>query len=707
LKIAPAMLHSIDEEGRLIAVSDVWLAKLGYAREEVLGRPSSDFLTPQSRKYALETVLPEFFGRGRCENVEYQMVCRDGRVIDVLLSGVLDDSSSGRGRASLAIITDVTARKAAERQLGESEARYRGLVEDQSELVSLATPDGELRFVNHAYARHYGRQPDEMIGRSLFDFIPVEGRSAVADHLRRVCGANQVLESENQVVLPNGQTRWMAWSNRALRNDAGEVVAIHSVGRDIDRRVATEQRLKESVARYRLLADNSTDMILLVRRDGRRLYASPACRSLLGYEPEEMLKISTREAIHPEDIGFLEDRRAYGEGEASTFRYRMRRKDGSYVWVESVSRTITSGGENGRQRLVVVRDIAQRVAIEQRLKESEARYRLLADNSTDMVFQLDRDLVRQYVSPASVEILGYTPQELIGAKSGEMVHPEDAERLAQVLQSLLDGRADRQSIVSRRRHRDGRWIWVDTEYRALRDARTGMPSGIIGALRDVSIRKAVEDQLAEANRRLEALATQDSLTGLANRRAFDEALSREFKRAQRDRKSIGLIMIDVDWFKAFNDHYGHPAGDECLRRISQAIRATIYRAGDLVARYGGEEFAVILPDTDEAGAATLAERIRRSVLMLSLQLGVGATRAMTISAGVASVEGNASESAPELLLQYADRALYRAKSAGRNMVVRASTISLVDAKAPRRHDRTSVRQAAADGAARPTAAEPL
>ena len=117
------------------------------------------------------------------------MVCKDGRVIDVLLSGVLDNSSTEHGRASLAVITDVTALKVAERQLAESEARYRGLVEDQSELVSLATPEGELRFVNHAYARHYERQPHEMIGKSLFDFVPKEAQAAVAEHLRRVCAS--------------------------------------------------------------------------------------------------------------------------------------------------------------------------------------------------------------------------------------------------------------------------------------------------------------------------------------------------------------------------------------------------------------------------------------------------------------------------------------------------------------------------------------
>ena len=187
MAVTPAMLHSIDEKGRLISVSDAWLAKLGYSRDEVLGRPSSDFLTVELRReHAIRDVLPDFFRLGRCDNVQYQMVRKDGGVIDVLLSAVLYSGPPGHGPMSLAVITDVTALKQTRRQLAESEARYRGLVEDQSESVSLATPEGELRYVNHAHASFYGKQPEEMVGRNLFEFVPSDNHPALADHLRRV-----------------------------------------------------------------------------------------------------------------------------------------------------------------------------------------------------------------------------------------------------------------------------------------------------------------------------------------------------------------------------------------------------------------------------------------------------------------------------------------------------------------------------------------
>jgi diguanylate cyclase (GGDEF)-like protein/PAS domain S-box-containing protein len=460
---------------------------------------------------------------------------------------------------------------------------------------------------------------------------------------------------------------WQAPEFRALADTLG----------DMAKSIALAQaNLAASERQLRLLAENSTDMILLVREDGRRLYASPACRALLGFEPEEMLQISSKDAIHPDDAATLQDRRKWREGDSPVATYRMRRKEGGYVWVESVARAVAAQAGQPLQRVVVVRDIDQRLAAERRIKESETRYRLLAEYSTDMVFQLDRDLVRRYVSPACREILGYEPEELVGAQPLAIVHPDDAERLGAICQFVLRGVTQRATIVYRIRHRDGRWIWVEAQLRTLNDPEGGAPSGtLIGALRDISQRKAAEDQLEEVNRRLEALAGQDGLTGLANRRTFDDALAREHRRAARDRTRLAMIMIDVDRFKPFNDRYGHPAGDEALRRVSRAIESTLRRPGDVAARYGGEEFAVLLPGADESAGAIIADRIRRAVLALAIEHDESPAGVVTISAGVASVAPSAFDASLATLVADADRALYRAKANGRNAIVYASALA--------------------------------
>ena len=408
MRHAPAMMHVIDEDGRMRAVSDIWLRKLGYAPHEVIGARAADFLAPASRLRArIQHERAEIFKTGYGENIDYQILRKDGTILDGLVSAVIDTSGSD-GPVMIAIIADITLQKAAERQLTESEARYRSLVEDQTELVSLANPDGTLSFVNHATANYHGRSREAMIGVSLYEFVPPAARDAVVDHIRKTFASTEVCTIENQVMMPSGQARWFAWSNRALRDADGTVTAIHSVGRDID-----------------------------------------------------------------------EQKRA-----------------------------------------------------ELRLIESEARYRVLAEHSTDMIFQLDRQLIRQYVSPACLDILGRSPEELTNAEPLAIVHPDDTENVRAIFTNMINGGPERQSLTNRLRHKDGRWITIETRVRSIIHPNTGEVLGILATLRDVTVQKQVEEKLEEANRRLEVLAAQDGLTQMYNRRSFDEMLTREIRIAR-------------------------------------------------------------------------------------------------------------------------------------------------------------------------------
>ncbi|MBX8496828.1 sensor domain-containing diguanylate cyclase [Pseudomonas cichorii] len=182
--------------------------------------------------------------------------------------------------------------------------------------------------------------------------------------------------------------------------------------------------------------------------------------------------------------------------------------------------------------------------------------------------------------------------------------------------------------------------------------------------------------LIELNQSLELLASQDKLTGLANRRRFDQFLDIEFKRAKRDRRALSLILIDVDYFKLYNDHYGHLAGDECLKTISRIIEQCIRRPGDMAARYGGEEFAVVIPDTDEAGACAVAEAILEQIRTQCIEHISSPFNIVTISLGVATLAQRNEPVNQEGLIELADRALYSAKSQGKNQVSMASKFLL-------------------------------
>lgn len=308
--------------------------------------------------------------------------------------------------------------------------------------------------------------------------------------------------------------------------------------------------------------------------------------------------------------------------------------------------------------LVIGRRIMQ---AQRRIGEAEALYHLLVENTNDMIVRADPSSRRLYVSPASLDVIGYAPEELIGTDPRDFVHPEDAEGLKDKLGGLQQGQVDRVRSIHRFRHKSGRWVWVEANFRLLRSP-SGEPQEIVSIVRDISDRVRLEEQLREQ-------AVTDGLTGLSNRRAFDERLEQEWRRAERIGKSLALIALDVDYFKRYNDRFGHAQGDECLRRVAGVLKRG-RRISDMVARTGGEEFCLILPNTDWEGALVVAEAIRSGVEALRMEHPESPFGQVTVSIGAAASEPRLTESA-EGLLEAADRALYEAKRDGRNRAVRA------------------------------------
>jgi diguanylate cyclase (GGDEF)-like protein len=246
--------------------------------------------------------------------------------------------------------------------------------------------------------------------------------------------------------------------------------------------------------------------------------------------------------------------------------------------------------------------------------------------------------------------------------------------LLDVLMPGLDG-----FEVCRRLRREERTqripIIVLTGLNAIEDEQRALELGAIDfiakPIQPAIVRLRVRNHMELKRHRdfLEDLSLADGLTAIANRRRFDEALLSEWRRARRTRSALGLLLLDVDFFKLYNDHYGHAMGDECLRQVAGTIAMLARRPGDLCARYGGEEFAVILPQTDLSGVLQLGERLRASVTDLEIpHAGSSVNPLVTISLGAASMRPTG-DLTPEDLLRQADKRLYEAKSAGRNRVM--------------------------------------
>jgi diguanylate cyclase (GGDEF)-like protein/PAS domain S-box-containing protein len=315
------------------------------------------------------------------------------------------------------------------------------------------------------------------------------------------------------------------------------------------------------------------------------------------------------------------------------------------------------------------------------LRESQAELGLLVEHSGDAVMSLAPDGTRRYVSPAIERLLGWRPDELVGSapvlgsRPAEFVHPEDLQLVLELSTALHAGSVSEIAVCFRHLCRDGSWLWVDGRSRLRMGANGAGPDGIVVTLRDATDRKAVEFKLVAALERMERMAATDGLTGLFNRRHFDGVAKTEWRRCAREQRPLSLLLLDADHFKSYNDRYGHPAGDDCLRAIATQLTVAAQRPADFVARYGGEEFLVLLPHTDRDGAAHVAERLRRLVAGLGLAHEDNPAGAVvTVSVGGATAWPGLKDSGPRSvaeLLAAADAALYEAKSGGRNRVVLA------------------------------------
>jgi diguanylate cyclase (GGDEF)-like protein/PAS domain S-box-containing protein len=299
----------------------------------------------------------------------------------------------------------------------------------------------------------------------------------------------------------------------------------------------------------------------------------------------------------------------------------------------------------------------------------------IVEASADVIMRIGMDMHANYVSPSSLQVLGYRPDEIVGRGPGEFVHPDDLAAVVHDSRLHLAGNNPSEAITHRMVRKDGGVIWVECRNRAVFDPKTKQRTDFVLIMRDITVQKTLEDELKR-------LALTDGLTGLANRRAFDQALEAEWLRTMRLSTHMSLLLLDLDHFKRFNDHYGHQVGDDCLRAVAAAITRATRQPSDLAARYGGEEFAVILPGTNSASAVDVAERIRSDIhrLMVPHENNPPGNGFVTTSIGLATAlcRPGGTMDMRQSLLAAADTALYKAKQNGRNQVATALVLAPAD-----------------------------
>ena len=302
-----------------------------------------------------------------------------------------------------------------------------------------------------------------------------------------------------------------------------------------------------------------------------------------------------------------------------------------------------------------------------------AVYRTLLESTRAIPWKIDwASATFAYIGPQIEGLLGWTPQSWVTVNDwAERMHPDDRAWVVNYCvsqsQAGVDHEADYRALSA-----SGEYVWIRDVVHVVRN-EAGEVQALIGFMFDISERKKTEERLLGMQKELEDFSFRDGLTGVANRRKFDAVLDEEWGLARRHTQPLSLILIDIDFFKQYNDHYGHVQGDECLRRVGAALNAVASRPRDLLARYGGEEFVLVLPATDEAAARRVGERCRQAIFKEQIpHAGSSVGQLLTVSQGVGSIIPAASDTLIQFL-DTVDRRLYRAKQGGRDRSVAGAT----------------------------------
>jgi diguanylate cyclase (GGDEF)-like protein/PAS domain S-box-containing protein len=300
---------------------------------------------------------------------------------------------------------------------------------------------------------------------------------------------------------------------------------------------------------------------------------------------------------------------------------------------------------------------------EEKLKLEEQRFRAFIENSSDIIVLMNREGVIGYINPAVETVLGFKPEERIGAKGFERIHPDDLPLLTDVFNTLI---RDTNSPVlqgeMRLRHKDGSWRTLEAVGSNL--VNDNVVEAVIVNYRDITERKKAEDALQESEKRYRDLSIMDDLTQLYNSRHFYDQLKKEIDRANRYEQPLTLLLLDLDKFKAFNDKYGHVEGDFVLSRLGQVIKKCL-RETDSAYRYGGEEFTIILPMTTSKEGIVTAKRIQKEFRKEAFSPVLEQEVYVTVSIGLAQYKPKEEMKA---FVHRVDQIMYKAKKGGRDRI---------------------------------------
>jgi PAS domain S-box-containing protein len=514
-------LEVIDAEtGRILLANQAAAQLFGFdSPSEMIGIDPLEYIPPADREWVAGMMAEAMFEKDLHQLIELQVGTRDGRMVWISAMGVRTEH---QGRlAGVVSMRDITDRKQAEGTLRESEEKYRTLVENAGAVMFSIGADGNISYLSPAFESIFGRNPSELIGQPFATCVHPEDLPEIAKRVAQVVtGVPDTEPMECRVVLPwSSELRWVrVYSQPALKGTS--IVGLQGIIVDVTRRKQAEEAICESERRYRLLAENSTDVIWTTDMNLETTYVSPSITRLSGRTVEEAMRETLKDVFTPASASLIKDTlaevlsRNRDERDCSISRVlelEVKSKDGSTIWTETTITLIPAQDGQPDCILGVTRDITHRILAEEAVRESEKRYRLLAENATDMIWVTDLNLRPTYISPSVSRLLGYSVEEAMVGTMEATLAPASISKATRAFSRALStmNQEPNNSTMSEGlelefKRKDGSAIWLDTTIGFIRDAE-GQPIEIMGVLHDVTERREAEKALRLSEERFRHL----------------------------------------------------------------------------------------------------------------------------------------------------------------------------------------------------------
>jgi len=511
----------VHRNGLILYTNPAAVKTLGYQPHEAVNKQVADFIAPEFHERVAAAVRQRMSGNP-VDPYEIDVLSKDGNRRNMIVNGGIIDFDGAP--ASLIILVDITDRKKAEDALKRSEARFRAVVEDQTEFICRFAPDGRLTFVNPAYCRYFGLDKNQCLAHPHLVVLPPEDARLMREHLTSLTPENPVATIEHRIIMPSGEVRWQRWNDRAIFDGKGTVIEYQSVGRDFTDKKMVENALHESDNRFRQIAESAGDWIWEIDAGGMYTYSNATVYPILGYTPEEIVgKKHFYDLFVPEDRGTFTDDAFRVLGNRQPFKILVNtnmHKNGDRVILETSGLPIFDSNGTFAGYRGVDTDITARKKAEEAARESERLLTNIVSFLPDATLVIDKNGTVLAWNRAMEEMSGVPAEQMIGKADYEYALPfyherrpitidlvlhEDPDVVAKYPVMKREGRSLFSEIfIPHFNSGKGAYLWFTAS--PLFDA-AGNITGAIESIRDITERKREEEALVQANKQLNLLSS--------------------------------------------------------------------------------------------------------------------------------------------------------------------------------------------------------